>query len=343
MSAAARQVVALLRPGRRVCLTTHVNPDGDGLGSEVAMVHLLRAQGIDAIITNPTPTPERFVFLFADLPGADQSRAAVKELRRADVVLVLDIADLSRLGNLGPTVRERGVPVACLDHHVGPGDLPDGPRFVDSQAAATGELVFLLARELGWPITPPVARALYVALVTDTGGFRFSNTRPRTLHVAAELLATGVDTEQIYLDVYANAPVGRPRLLAEVLQTLVVEDDEGLAWVTVAPGALERHGVDADDLDGAVEHARSVRGVRLALLFRPVSGSRVKVSFRSVGAVDVSALARHFGGGGHTKAAGAAIPGELGDVQETVLAVARHYLREGTLPEPAPAARVGVA
>ncbi|MDZ4258922.1 MAG: bifunctional oligoribonuclease/PAP phosphatase NrnA [Gemmatimonadales bacterium] len=335
LRAAAHEVAALLRPGQRVCLTTHVNPDGDGLGSEVAMIHLLRSEGIDAIITNPTATPERFGFLFADLPGVDCSRQAIKELRRADLVIVLDIADLSRLGNLGETVRERGVPVICLDHHVGPGDLPDGPRFVDVTAAATGELVFFLARELGWQLTPAVARALYVALVTDTGGFRFSNTRPRTLHVAAELLAAGVDTEQTYLDVYANAPIGRPRLLAEVLQTLVVEDELGLAWVTVAPGAIERHGVDADDLDGVVEHARSVRGVRLALLFRPMSGGRVKVSFRSVGEVNVSALARHFHGGGHTKAAGAAIPGGLDEVQQMVLEAARSYLASGVLPDPA--------
>lgn len=343
MSAAAREVAALVRPGQRVCLTTHVNPDGDGLGSEVAMVHLLRALGVQAVITNPTDTPDRFAFLFADLPGVDQSRQAIKELRRADLVIVLDIADLSRLGNLGATVRERGVPVICIDHHVGPGDLPDGPRFVDVAAAATGELIYLLALALGWRVTPAVARALYVALMTDTGGFRFSNTRPRTLHVAAELVAAGVDTEQTYLDVYANAPVGRPRLLAEVLQTLVVEDEIGLAWVTVAPGAVERHEVDTDDLDGVVEHARSVRGVRLALLFRPMSAGRVKVSFRSVGKVDVSALARSFGGGGHTKASGAAITGSLDEVQQAVLEASRQYLTTGEVPVPSPAQPASVA
>ena len=159
-----------------------------------------------------------------------------------------------------------------------------------------------------------------------TGGFRFSNTRPRTLRVAAELLEAGVDPEQVYLDVYAGAPAGRPRLLADVLQTLVVEDDLGLAWVTVPPGALERHDVDPDDLDGVVEHARSIRGVRLALLFREMSGGRVKVSLRSVGDVNVATLARQFGGGGHAKASGVAIHGTLAEVQATVLAAARHYL-----------------
>lgn len=327
LSAAAHEVAALVRSAPRICLTTHVNPDGDGLGSEVGLVHILRAQGIDAVITNPTPTPERFGFLFADLPGVDRSGQAVKELRRADAILVLDIADLARLGILAETVRDRGVPVACIDHHVSKGVLPEGPRFVDPTAAATGELIFLLAQELGWSVPAEAARALYVALVTDTGGFRFSNTKPRTLQVAAQLLDRGVDTEQIYLDVYANAPVGRPRLLAEVLQTLVHEEALGLAWVTVPPGSLERHEVDPDDLDGVVEHARSIRGVRLALLFREMSGGRVKVSFRSVGSVDVAELARRFGGGGHTKAAGVAIQGTLADVQAQVLAAAREYLK----------------
>lgn len=326
LSAAALEIAALVVPGSRICLTTHVNPDGDGLGSEVAMVHLLRALGAQVTITNPTPTPPRFAFLFTGIEDADRSQHAVKELRRADLIIVLDIADLSRLGALGETVRERGVPVACIDHHVSPGTLPPGPRFVDATAAATGELIKLLAADLGWAISPPAAHALYVALVTDTGGFRFSNTRPRTLRVAADLLEAGVDPERVYLDVYAGAPAGRPRLLAEVLQTLVVEEDVGLAWVTVPPGALERHGVDPDDLDGVVEHARSVRGVRLALLFREMSGNRIKVSLRSVGDVNVATLAREFGGGGHAKASGVAISGTLGEVQSRVLAAARRYL-----------------
>jgi phosphoesterase RecJ-like protein len=325
----ATDLAALVRPGARICLTTHVNPDGDGLGSEVAMVHMLRALGANVSITNPTATPPRFAFLLADCQDADRSSQAIKELRRADAVIVLDIADLPRLGGLAETVRDAGVPVACIDHHISPGTLPPGPRFVDGTAAATGELVYLLARAAGWPVTPAVARALYVALVTDTGGFRFSNTRPRTLRVAAGLLEVGVDPEQVYVDVYAGAPAGRPRLLAEVLQTLVVEEAIGLAWVTVPPGALERHGVDPDDLDGVVEHARSVRRVRLALLFREMSGRRVKVSLRSIGDVNVADLARRFGGGGHAKAAGVAIPGTLAEVQASVLTAARAFLARG--------------
>ncbi|HKH83483.1 MAG TPA: DHHA1 domain-containing protein, partial [Gemmatimonadales bacterium] len=240
--------------------------------------------------------------------------------------VVLDISDLTRLGMLRDTVRESGVPVACVDHHVSAGVLPPGPRFVDPEAAATGELIFELARANGWPITLPAARALYVAILTDTGGFRFSNTRARTLRVAADLLETGVDAEEIYLEVYARAPEGRPRLFAEALQTLVVEPEYGLAWVTVPPGAIERLGVSSDDLDGVVEFPRQIEGIRMALLFREISQGRVKVSLRSVGDVDVAAFAKAYGGGGHTKAAGLSVAGSLAQVQETVLQAAREYL-----------------
>lgn len=325
-AAQAREFAAALKPRQRVCITTHVNPDGDGLGSEVGLVHLLRGQGIDAIITNPSPTPPRFSFLFADLPGVDRSAEAVKELRRADLIIVLDISDLARLGMLIDTVRERGVPVACVDHHVSAGVLPPGPRYLDPGAAATGELIFELAKGNDWPITLAAARALYVAILTDTGGFRFSNTSPRTLRIGADLLETGVDPERIYLEVYARAPEGRPRLFAEALQTLVVEPDYGLAWVTVPPGAIERLGVSSDDLDGVVEFPRSIEGVRMALLFREISQGRVKVSLRSVGDVDVAAFAKAYGGGGHTKAAGLSIAGSLAEVQAIVLQAAREYL-----------------
>ena len=327
--AAAQSLADLLKPGQRVCLTTHVNPDGDGLGSEAGFALLLRGIGIDAVIANPTPTPPRFDFLFRDIPGADRTAEAVKTLRSADIIVVLDISDLGRLGMLSPTVADRGVPVACIDHHVSPGTLPAGPRYVDPTAAATGELVAEIALANRWPLTAAVARALYVAILTDTGGFRFSNTHPRTLRIAAELLETGLDPESIYLDVYANAPVGRPRLLAETLQTLVVEPEYGLGWVTVPPGAVERHGVTVDDLEGIVEFPRSVAGVKLAMLFREMSGGRVKVSLRSVGDVDVAAFAKPYGGGGHAHASGMALPGTLPEVQALVLEAARRFLVNG--------------
>lgn len=322
----ALDVARRIKPGMRVALTTHVNADGDGAGSEVALWQLLTARGVRAAITNPTPFPDRYAFLLQGIEQADKSGEAVKHIRRADLVVVLDIADLGRLGQLGGAVRERGVPVACIDHHATDGTLPEGPRLVDEHACATGELVYDLAQATGWRLSPDAARALYVAILTDTGGFRFSNTSPRALQVAADLLQNGLDPEQIYSAVYASSPEGRVRLLAEVLETLVVEPERGLAWVTVPPGALERNAVDAEELEGVVEFPRSIKGMRLALLFRQIANGRIKVSFRSVGDVDVAKLAGQFGGGGHKKAAGASLYGSLAEVQVKVLGVARNLL-----------------
>ena len=170
------------------------------------------------------------------------------------------------------------------------------------------------------------ARGLYVAILTDTGGFRFSNTRPRTLRIAAELLEAGVDPEEIYLEVYARAPEGRPRLFAEALQTLVVEPEHGLAWVTVPPGAIERLGVSSDDLEGVVEFPRSIEGVRMALLFREVSQGRVKVSLRSVGRRGRRGLRQALRRRRAHQGRRAGAPGSLAEVQSTVLAAARAYL-----------------
>jgi phosphoesterase RecJ-like protein len=326
---AARDVAAALTGARHVVLTTHVNADGDGVGSEIALWYLLRARGVSVTIANPTEIPGRFHFLVPD--GADASERAVREIERADLVASLDIGDLSRLGNLAAVIHKRQPPLVCIDHHVGPVKLPPslGPCLIAPEATATAELVFDLANVAGWPLTPEVAQALYVGLLTDTGGFRFSNTTARALRVAAALLEKGVDPESIYASVYASAPEGRVRLLAEVLQTLVVEPEVGLAWVSVPTDALRRHEVTADDLDGIVEFPRSIAGVRMALLFRHIGNGRIKVSFRSMGEVDVAALANQFGGGGHHRAAGASLEGTMAEVEERVLGAARTFLGNG--------------
>lgn len=322
----AKAVIEACKPGQRVVLTTHVNADGDGAGSEVAMAFLLEQLGCRPVIANATGFPDRFRFLLQGRDAFDVGGKGVRAIEKADLIVVLDISDLGRLGQLGQFVASRGVPVVCIDHHVTDGSLPDGPRMVDADAAATGELVFDLATVAGWTIPPAAARGMYVALLTDTGGFRFSNTSPRALRVAAALLEHGLNPETLYAEVYGTAPEGRVRLTAEVLDTLVVEDPPGLAWVTVPTGAMERHGTSADDLDGIVEFPRSIAGVRLALLFRQLGSGRIKISFRSKGDLDVAALAARWGGGGHKKAAGASLEGSLADVQATVLAAARGVL-----------------
>ena len=324
---AIERLAAELKSGRRVALSTHVNSDGDGCGSEVALVHLLGQLGLQAWIVNPTPWPAMFDFLLAD-GVRDESPRGASAMKQADVLLVVDISDVKRLGVLADAARGMRGPRLVIDHHI-PQDEPAGNiLFADTTACATGELVFDFATVLGLEITPPVARALYAAVLTDTGGFRFSNTSPRCHAIAAQLLAAGVDPEEMYRRIYASVSVGRLELLRDALATLETDPALGLSWISVAADAMERYGLKSEDLDGIVEHPRSISGTRLALFFRDLGYGKVKVSFRSTGDVDVNRFARQFGGGGHAKAAGALIPGAIDEVRARVLEAARAYMRE---------------
>jgi phosphoesterase RecJ-like protein len=279
-------------------------------------------------IVNPTPWPSLFEFLLGE-DVVEASAKGSKALSGVDLLVVLDISDLNRLGVLAESVRRLKAPRLVIDHHV-PSDDPAGDVLLtDTTACATGELVYDLARVLDLEITPTIARCLYTAILTDTGSFRFSNTSPRCLAIAAELLAIGVDPEEMYQRVYANAPLGRVRVLAEALTTLEVDPSHGLAWLSLPSGVVERHDIKSEDLDGIVEHARSIVGTRMALFFRDLGHGKVKVSFRSTGGVDVNRFARRFGGGGHAKAAGAMIPGALDDVRTAVVAAAREFVAAG--------------
>jgi phosphoesterase RecJ-like protein len=256
----------------------------------------------------------------------DQSARGAAALKDVDALVVLDISDVKRLGVLGDVVRTLKVPRLVIDHHIATED-PAGDFVVsDTTACATGELVFDFARVMGVEISAAVANGLYVALLTDTGGFRFSNTSPRCHAIAGQLLAAGIEPEEMYRRVYASVPAGKLHLLREALATLEVDAGVGLAWISVPAGAMERFGVRSEDLDGIVEHPRSIAGTRLALFFRDLGHNRVKVSFRSTGDVDVNALARDFGGGGHAKAAGALIAGSLDAVRDRVVDAARAFL-----------------
>ena len=322
---------SLLTPGTTVALSTHINADGDGCGSEAALAHLLAQRGVNARIVNPTPWPSMFEFLLEG--GIEEASArGPSGLDGIDALVVLDINDVRRLGSLADKVRSLKVPVFVIDHHVA-GDAPIGDIVVASTVAcATGELVFDLATTLGLEITPLVARALYCAILTDTGSFRFSNTSPRAHAIAAVLLGAGVDPEDMYRRIYAQVSVGRMDLLRDALGSLEVDEDLGLAWISVEAGVMERYDVTSEELDGIVEHPRNIAGTRLALFFRDLGHHKVKVSFRSTGTVDVQQLARTYGGGGHTKASGAMLAGSLVDVRARVVADAREYLRSGSLP-----------
>jgi phosphoesterase RecJ-like protein len=320
------RLLSELSPGQTVALSTHINADGDGCGSEAALAGLLAQRGMSAFIVNPTPWPAMFRFLLEEGNVVDRSDEGAKALVAADRLVVLDISDVRRLGQLADAVRALALPPLVIDHHP-PGEEPPGTLHVtDTSACATGELVYDVARVMGAELTAAVATAVYTAMLTDTGGFRFANTSPRCLAIAAELLQAGVDPETMYQRIYASVPRGRLALIRDALETLGVDEGYGLSWVDVHNGLLDRHNVTAEDLDGVAEYPRSIEGTRLALLFRDLGHGKVKVSFRSVGDVDSNALARRFGGGGHARASGALIAGSLDEVRTRVLDEARAFI-----------------
>ena len=211
-----RALAPYFRPGLRVALSTHINADGDGCGSEVGLARALTAMGLRPVIVNPTPWPDNFRFLLdraGDGPGdaavEDASARGAAALKQVDLLVVLDIADVKRLGTLADTVRALTIPKLTIDHHLPSDEPPSAVVVSDTTASATGELIFDLLGALDRPLTPAIATALYTAMLTDTGGFRFSNTSPRCHAVAAELLAAGVDPEAMYRRIYAQRARGQ--------------------------------------------------------------------------------------------------------------------------------------
>ena len=315
-----------LRAGRSVAISTHINADGDGCGSETALARLLGQMGIRSKIVNPTPWPDMYKFLLGD-DVRDASDLGAKGLKDADVLVVLDISDVKRLGILAEAVRRLTIPKLVIDHHLPSDEPPSQMMVADTAACATGELIYDFATCMGLKVTPDIARALYIALLTDTGGFRFSNTTARCLSIAGQLIASGVEPEEMYGRLYASMPVGRLHLLRDALATLEVDPEYGISWISVAAGAAEQYGLRSEDLEGIAEHPRSIGGTRLAIFFRDLGHDKVKVSFRSTGDVDVNKFAKQFAGGGHARAAGALIEGDLEVVRRKVVAAAREFLR----------------
>ncbi len=331
--AAILRIADTLKTTPLVALTTHINADGDAAGSVSALARLLPQLGVQARVVNPTPWPSIFSYLLGpDI--TDRTAKGSSALKGVDAIIALDVSDMKRLGSLADSVRGMKVPRIVIDHHV-PTDEPAGEIILDdTDACATGELLYDFASVLDLDVTPAIAEALYTAILTDTGGFRYSNTTPRCHAIAATLLSAGVDPEEMYRRIYASVSTGRLFLLRDSLHSLGHDPAHGISWICVTADALERYEVSPEDLDGIVEHPRSIAGTRLALFFRDLGYGKVKVSFRSTGSVDVNRFAREFGGGGHAKASGALIPGTLEGVRERVVDAARAYVGE-LVPTPA--------
>jgi len=297
----------LIASHQHFVLTTHVNPDGDGLGSEIAFYHYLKSLGKTVAVWNHNPIPKNYAFLdpggVMEVFGAKRHRERLKEI---EVVFILDISDWYRLKEFGKWLSRHELPIVCVDHH------PDGERFamldfIITEASSTGEIVYDILKALHAPITNPIAEALYTAVLTDTGSFRFNNTTPKAHRMAAEFLVQGVNFRSIYENVYEKESPEKIKLLGMALQQLNFEYGRRLAWFKITREMLREVGLNPEETDGFSDFPRRIDGVEISLMFVEVSEKRTKVSFRSKGNIVINGLAQAVGGGGHQFASGATV------------------------------------
>jgi phosphoesterase RecJ-like protein len=303
--------VEALRRASRILVTMHRGPDGDALGSALALACALREMGREVTVYNPDELPYNFRFL----AGAAQVARTVPPDAAFDVTVVTDAGAFDRLGPDVPKDGRRGV-LLNLDHHITTEPFGD-VNYVDPQAASVGILAYKIIQGLGHAVSREAAECIYASILADTGSFRYSSTDPECFRIAAELLEAGVDPWEMTVRVYEQQPLARMRLLAEVLGTLEVHGK--LATITITNEMMARTQSAVDLTDGFINYARSVDGIEVAASFRePSQGGPWRVSFRSRGRVNVAAIAQKFGGGGHHNAAGCSIEGSEAAVRARI-------------------------
>ncbi len=320
-------VIRLINEKKRFVLTTHTNPDPDALGSELALDAFLRSVGKEAWILNSDSPPDAFRFADSErrLRTFSPARHASK-IRQADVILVVDASGgWSRVGRIGEVLATAEATIVCIDHH------PDSVEFaqlavVDTDAAATAELIFELIGQAGGMVTPDIARALYLGILTDTGSFRYPKTGPRTHRIVARLIEAGADPVQLYKCMYEQYPLKWVHLKGYVLNSLHPEADGRIVWCALDRALLKAYGVSHANLDGFPGLGMQAGGVRISVLCVEIARGRVKVSLRSDGSVAINGLATELGGGGHPSAAGATVKGDLAEITAQVVARAEALL-----------------
>jgi phosphoesterase RecJ-like protein len=307
------EAAVLLQEAAHVLVVGHEHPDGDAIGSTVAVGLIAEMCGAEVVYFNVDPVPANLLFL----PRAGDVVSELPAGFRPDVTVIVDCAQRSRVGARFPAAGW-GPTVVCFDHHK-TFDLDVADVLVrDANAAATAELVFELSRACGVEITHDLGTALYCALLTDTGSFRYGKTRPETMERAAALLRAGVDAWDVASQVYESEPIERMRLMSEVLNTLDLAADGKLATIVITDEMYARTGADPSMTDGFVNLARSVRGVEVAAQLVEQQDGTFRVGMRSRGRVDVASVAEHFGGGGHKNAAGFASALSLADLRDSL-------------------------
>ena len=316
-----KEAERLIARHRRFLLTTHTNPDGDGLGSQVALRRHLLARGKEALLVNPNPFPPNLQFL--DPAGETlvlAEGAPATPLPPADCVFLIDASHWQRVGPLGGRLAALGVPTITVDHHPEGSDQAGTVRLIDTGACATGELIYRLIDRAGGPWNREVAEPLYVALLTDTGSFRHSNTTPLAHRIAARLLELGVSPRGIHSEIYERRTLAQMQLLGEALRGLTLEHGGRIVCMSVTRDMMERFGLTRADLEGFVDYTYILAGAEVGLQFLETADGKTRVSLRSKGRANVRIVAEKLGGGGHEHAAGILLDRPLEESRRLVLA-----------------------
>jgi len=309
----------LIRDNDDFLITTHVFPDGDGIGSELALARFLAELGKKARILNASPTPRNYRFLDHDRQIMLWDPAGTPaQTEPAEVIFIVDICRWERLGPMNEVVRRHPATKICIDHHPVNGDFAD-INLICEDACASGELLLRLITAMGADLTPRIAEPLYASILADTGVFRFANTTAGAHAAAARLLATGINSAAIYEQIYERCSPARLKLMGLAMSRIEYLHDGRLAWSTITSDMLQEAGVAAEELEGFVDYGRAIDRVQASLLFIELDEQRVKVSLRSKGKVDVNRFASKFGGGGHQHAAGILLRQSMAGAVQTVL------------------------
>ena len=299
------ELLAHIRAGKRFVVASHQRPDGDAIGSAMAMALALGAIGKEAIVVTDAIPP---VFL-QPFPAVDSIRITPEVNETFDAALIMECSDLSRTGVKG---LDRS-PVMNIDHH--PGNTAYGAvNWVDESAAACGEMAFSLIEAVGAPLTKEVATHVYLAILTDTGSFHFSHLSPRTYEIAKRCVEAGADPEWIARTHYDSNSLARVRIFGAVMNGMVIVDEGRIALLSITRETMTALGGTNDDLEGLINFPLTVKDIEAVAFFKEIADGDWRVSLRSKGTVDVGAIARWQGGGGHTNAAGCSAKGRLDDV-----------------------------
>ncbi|HNE84032.1 MAG TPA: bifunctional oligoribonuclease/PAP phosphatase NrnA [bacterium] len=285
-------------------LTTHVNPDGDGLGSEAAMYLFLKSLKKSPRIINTSPIPKAFQYLnYGNIIETYEPAKHDKVIQKADVVMVLDISVSKRLDRMQEAVVQAPGATICIDHHLDNDGFADH-LCIDEKAPATAELVYNFIRYFKGKPNFKMAQALYTSLLTDTGGFRFNSTRPETHHMAAELLAIGVKPNDIYSQIFEQGRMSSLKLLGRALDRMKSECAEGMHWTYLTKKDFQETGTTKNDTEGFVNYALSLENSMFGVFAYETDEGFIKFSLRSKGHVDTQAFSKCYGGGGHKNASG---------------------------------------